>query len=303
MAEPEAAAPAIPAAPEAAAPSPAPATAAPAPTLADYNRQVWDGLEPGVREWYQGRGHTPDNFDLGEIAKQRREIERAFGKQRIVKPDSPDDAEGWASVWKDLGVPNDAKGYDFLKSDDPKEQADLDKVGEIFHKANLTPAQAKAVSEQLTEMYADQQNQNTESTADAEAKWAETVQKEEGDLRREWGGQYEHNNAAAGKAISVLGLEEAAIQRIAKDAGFAQTMKTLAAIGGAVDEATFRGMTGGAPVGATASRDTALARIAQLKADNEFQGRLQSPNPNTRGPALAEWDRLHKTAYDVGSAA
>jgi hypothetical protein len=81
--------------------------------------QPWhNGVDPDTLGWWQNKGYDitdPVKF-AGGITKQYRELEKNIGvpPDRIIRlPEKPDDLAGWNGVYSRLGVPADAKDYDF----------------------------------------------------------------------------------------------------------------------------------------------------------------------------------------------
>jgi hypothetical protein len=101
-----------------------------------------------------------------------------------------------------LGAPEKPDSYQFTPPEGvPEELAlggALDWYREVAAKAGLLPEQAQAVYEAYVR-----------KTAEMREAFTENVRKAEASLRLEWGPQYDGNIAAAKKAVSALGLEEA----------------------------------------------------------------------------------------------
>ena len=107
-------------------------------------------------------------------------------------------------------------------------------------------------------------------------------------------GDFEENGR---RAFRVSGLEPAALEGIERAIGTAKMMQMFGKFGQALGEASAPqpGRTGGGQFTTTA--EGAQGRIQTLGKDSDFQAKLLSTNPQVRGPALKEWEELHKTAY------
>ena len=72
------------------------------------------------------------------------DLEKVLGRgEHIFKPESPDDADGWAKYWQQLGVPPDVSGYEFdVDETVPFEDALLGRFKEFAQKQHYTKEQA-----------------------------------------------------------------------------------------------------------------------------------------------------------------
>jgi hypothetical protein len=125
----------------------------------------------------------------------------------------------------------------------------------LFHKAGLSPTQAKALAEGWNEMQAAERAADAQRAADAEREAAALAERQQGDLKREWGDRFDANTELAKRAIrsgmAAAGLKEDGIAEmidgLSKAHGFAAVHKFFAALGAPMAEAPAHGM--GTPAG------------------------------------------------------
>ena len=160
--------------------------------------------------------------------------------QSYKLPESPDKYES--------PVPEGADG-EFAKQ-----------VAPIFHKAGLSPTQAKALAEGWNELQT-QQAQAAAQAEEASAREASALaQRQQSELKREWGATYDAQVEQAKRAIragmGAAGLNDDAtaslIDTLEKAHGFAAVHKFFAALGAPMAEAKAHGM-GQAPAMAAKS--------------------------------------------------
>ena len=109
--------------------------------------------------------------------------ERTAGKV-MPRPDA-EDAEGTAALYKQLGRPEEASGYEFAEGTNPETAAAF---GALAHKNNLTVAQMKGLDEGMVVMLAERNEANTiERTAGLDT------------LKGEWGAAWTERTALAEK--------------------------------------------------------------------------------------------------------
>jgi hypothetical protein len=204
--------PATPAAPAAAPAAPAAAPAEPpaAPTWTD-------GLDAATKAMIEKDGYKSP-ADL--VAKVR-------GYQ------APETPEGY-----EIPVP-EGESPDFAKA-----------VAPLFHKAGLSPVQAKALAEGWNEMQGAQKAAAIEAEAAAEREAAALAERQQGDLKREWGDKFDANTELAKRAIrsgmAAAGLKDDGmaemIGSLERAHGFAAVHKFFAALGAPMAEASAHGM-------------------------------------------------------------
>ncbi len=210
------------AAPAAPAPTPPDATsaapAAPAaPAAAPAAPTDWTaGFDAASRSFVQSRFKAP-----GELMA---------ALQSFDPPESPDKYE--------LPVPEGDTG-DFAK-----------KVAPILHSAKLSPAQAKALAEGWNALNAQEKQAATQAQEAAEREAQAVAQRQQSELKAEWGSQFDAKVETARRAIragmSAAGIAEdqaaSMIDTLEKSHGFAAVHKFFAALGSQFTEARAHGM-------------------------------------------------------------
>lgn len=253
--------------------------------------------------WYDGKldaellGHIEnkgwkkdDPIDVAiNATKQARELQKHFGvppDQLLKLPKDTADEAGWKAVRERLGMPKEAKDYDFagVKHADGKDlDAGLaDAMRAAMHKAgtpkDLAPEIVKATVKHMDDAAAARANERNAR-----------ITTERTDLQREWGTNWEQNRLHAFQgARRAAGSDEAAtklIDAMQNEIGYKATMEFWRKIGAGTSEDTFvENARGAAPT----TRNGAVARLAELKADTDWTARL------LKGDAAAkrEFDNL-----------
>lgn len=262
--------------------------------------------------WYQGKldadliGHIENKGwkkdDPIEVAvqatKAARELQKHFGvpaDQLIKLPKDTADEAGWRSVHERLGMPKEAKDYDFsgLKFADGRDiDAGLaDAMRASLHKSGTPKDAASGIMKTVVD-YLDGQ-----STAAANER-AARIQTERTDLMKEWGTNWEFNRLSAMQgAKRAAGSDDAAaklIDSMQNAIGYKATMEFWRKIGAGTSEDTFVDTTQGAN---PTTRNGARARLNDLKADKEWSTRLLKGDAATK----REFDSLMTMIH--GSAA
>jgi len=213
------------AAPAPAATEPAAPAAAPAPADPPAAPSWTDGLDAATKAMIEKDGYKSP-ADL--VAKVR----------AYQAPDTPDAYE--------IPVP-EGEAPEFAAAIKP-----------LFHKAGLSPTQAKALAEGWNEMQATERAAEAEREAAAEREAVALAQRQQADLKREWGDKFDANTELAKRAIrsgmAAAGLKDDGmaelIGTLERAHGFAAVHKFFAALGAPMAEAPAHGL--GTPPGVQA---------------------------------------------------
>ena len=283
-------------------PTPTPAPT-PTPTPAPSPSAPWfEGkLDAELIGHIENKGWKKDDpIDVAiNATKQARELQKHFGvppDQLLKLPAKPDDEAGWKAVRERLGAPKEAKDYDFsgVKHADGKDvdTALADAVRGALYKAGMPKDAAPEVLKAAVKTLDDQ---NSARATERAAR----LQTERGDLQKEWGSNWEFNRLTAMQgAKRATGGDDAAagglIEAMQDKIGYKATMEFWRKIGSGTSEDTFVDTASG---GNPTTRNGATARLAELKGDKEWAGRL------LKGDAAAkrEFDGLMQLIH--GSAA
>lgn len=251
--------------------APAPA-APPAPALPWY-----DGADAEVIGHIQNRGW--DKLDPKAAAlnavKSHREAEKLIGapaNELLRMPKDANDAEGWGRVRERLGVPADAKGYDFstVKFADGSalDQGVIDVLGPALHGANVSKDKANEVVQAVVK-YLD--NADATDTKNEQDK----LNIERDALKVNWGSNVEANLLVAKNAAAALNVKPEAVAALEKVIGYAAVMEMFRNIGSRIGEDTF--ITNHAPGGSgVISADQATATLAEKQNDAAWVAKLNA---------------------------
>lgn len=224
--------------------------------------------------------------DPEQLAERYQSLEKKLGvpADRLLRLPEKMEGDEAKAIWERLGAPKEAKGYELAK-----DKADADPqfttwAEGMFHKNNLTKAQAIGVVAEY-EAYAKAQiASQTEARSNA-MKQADVT------LKKEWGPHYEANINICSQGAKILGLDKATLDTMEAIQGREKLFKTLQKIGASVGESAF--VDGGhAPTTPTLSAEEASQKLKDLQTDKKFAKKLFAGNVEAR----AEWDRLNKLA-------
>lgn len=267
---------------------------------------------PPPPAWYQGI----EGEDLGYIQnrgldkmtpveafratmKAHRDAEKFIGApaDKLVRlPSGPQDAEGLAALHARLGVPADAKEYDFstVKFADGSElDADFTaKVGAVLRSAGVPKDKAPDIVRTLVELG------EAEETADAQD-YAQHLDTQREALKIDWGSRTEANLEIARNAAKTLGIDPEAISSLEGQIGYAGVMKMFHNIGIRLGEDTFiTNQTGGAR-GTSFTVEQANAELARLQNDTAWVTKIN----NGDAEAMKQFDNLTRIVARGGRAA
>ncbi len=209
-------------------PTPTP-TPSPAPTPAPTPQEWTSGFSDETRGYVQKKGFK----DASALADSYINLEKLHGAgpDRLLRlPESMESAEAQA-VWEKLGKPKTAKDYQLQvpEKGDPKL---AEWAQDVFHKANLTSAQAQATMKAWNERQAAALAQTIENQKIA-------LQQNTEKLKTEWGAAYEKNMNLAKSGAMALELDATMIDSLGNAMGTEKLFKQLSKIGAGVGEATF----------------------------------------------------------------
>lgn len=212
---------------------------------------------------------TPDKAALAAV-QAHREAERFVGvpADRVIKlPADAADEAGWKAAWSRLGVPADAKEYDFssLVGEDKQpllDTAEQDWLRATAHKLNVPKDAATQLAQEIVKHRAD-------AAASAATEGTARLQEEHKMLEQNWGANMEANKFVARKGAEKLGLDATAVDALEKIAGYAKTMEALRRVGELSGEAKFFSGPGPNRDGIM-TREQAVSRKADLMQDQAW---------------------------------
>lgn len=267
------------------APAPDAAAVAAAAAAAAAGAKPWhEGIQGEDLGHLQNRGWDKLDAKAAAVAaaKAHREAEKVIGvpaNQLLRLPKDAADVEGNARLTAALGVPTDAKEYDFTTI----KFADGEGVDDAFANVLRPALQAARVSKDAAPgvvkaivNYLD----GVEATEVKDA--AANLATEREALRISWGSNAEPNLVVAKNAAATLNIDPEAIQALEKQIGYAKVMEMFRNIGQRMGEDTF--VSNGKDVRGNnipMSLEAAEATLAEKQNDYDFVKRLNS------GDALA----------------
>lgn len=252
-----------------------------------------DGAAPpagGAAPWYgtpdadtlgymQTRGldkMTPDKAALASI-QAHREAEKLIGApqdQLLRVPKDLSDVEGWNKVHTKLGVPADAKEYDFTaiknKAGETLDPGVTEVMRGLVAELKIPKASASLLVQKIVDL-ADK------SAGEQAALDAGALAQEQDKLSQNWGTNAGANKVVAENAMRALGVTEEHQEALKGTIGYAATMEMFRNIGARMGESSFVGGGGAdAAKGLAMSREAAQYQLDALQNDSAWVGRFSN---------------------------
>lgn len=247
----------------------------------DDNKQWYDGLnlDEESLSTVQNKGWT----DANSIIKSYRELEKFSGQDKndFIKIGKNEDGTfDYSEVYTKLGKPEKAEDYELSDSDFWNESR------EVLFKNGITKDQAKALQE-FVDGY---------TVKSQEAMEREYNEKFEGgleNLKKEWGSSFDANVELARGVVSELGITDEQLDRIGDIMGVDKIANMFLRMAKTTD--ADKPLTGYKQQSATATKESASSRIAELQNDPEFMKKVSEGDPK----AVQEMMDLAKATVTV----
>ena len=172
---------------------------------------AWSMLEPHIPDEYKTSGvwEAVKNKPV-QLFKNYVEAQRMVGRS-VQIPDKPDDAEGWAKVYKKLGAPEKPDGYEYDTSKWDKDfEFDTESLKRFREKAHSAGLSKKAYSE-LMDWYMTEVTGKAKVLNDQDAT---TVAVLETKLKNEYGPNYDYNKGVALKGLHSYVQDAEAVEHL-----------------------------------------------------------------------------------------
>lgn len=232
--------------------------------------------------------------DIPNLAKSFINAQKMVGRDKIALPGDDATEDEWSEVFKRLGRPDAADGYNLVKPTDlpegfPFQEALVKGFSEVAHKEGLTSKQATALYKWYLESEVDAFN-GIDQDQNAAAEKAET------ELRKKLGSGYEERMEAANMLLDRFApdglIEEIKTHGMANSALLSEMLISIA---GQFSEDTLKGM--GGPRFQTLTPESAKEEIKRLKMDKEFMDAYQNPKNPGHQAAMEKYQALYQAAY------
>lgn len=268
----------------------APPATSPATPPTPPSTNWFDGADADTLGYLQNRGW--DKLDAKtaafNAAKAHREAEKLIGvpADKIVRlPKDANDAEGWSKLRTQLGVPADAKGYDFsaVKFADGTALDDefTGTLSAALLKSDVAKDKAPEIAQAIVKFM-----ESAEGATSGEEAAALATQKDA--LKANWGNNYNANLIVAQNAFRALGVETAAVQALEKVVGYDKVMDLFRNIGSRIGEDSFVRSTAPGNTGGPMTREQATATLDERLRDTIWTGKLNAGDSST----VREFDNL-----------
>ena len=265
------------------------AIAAAAAAAAAAGNKPWYGdLPPEDAGYMQNRGYDKMQPAAAALAaiKAHREAEKHLGvpaNELLRMPKDTADAEGWTRFDTRVGVPAEAKDYDFSTvkvGDQPLDPKLVEKLAPALKSAHVNKADAPAIAKAIATVLAER----TAGDADAAA---QKLNNERIALKTNWNHNFDANLLIAQGALKTLGATPEEVNALEKTFGYAKVMEMFRNIGARTGEDKF--VANNAPGGnGVMSADQAQATLAERKNDQAWVTKLFAGDKD----AVREHDNL-----------
>jgi hypothetical protein len=259
----------------------------------------FDGIDAETIGHWDNKGWKKDDPKAlaSELTKAWKGLEKHFGvpADQILKlPKDATDEAGWSAVRQRLGMPKEAKEYDFsaVKFSDGTEldQGFTDTMRAALHKAGVSKDAAPEIARSVVKFM------EGADAAEASERTAR-LQADRAALEREWGSNFEFNRLTAMQgAKRAVGSDEAAasmVDAMEKAIGYKATMEFWRKIGAGTTEDTFVDATKG---GSPTTRNGAIARKAELEGDPAWVERYVKGDAKARQEMDSLLAQIHGVA-------
>lgn len=241
------------------------------------------GAGGAAKPWYDGKvdAETIGHWDNKgwkkddpvavaiEASKAARELQKHFGvpaDQLLRLPKDANDEAAMSAVRQRLGMPKEAKEYDFtsVKFADGTEldQGFTDAMRAALHKVGVAKDAAPEVVKAVVKFMDDADK------AEGDARTA-TLNSERANLQKEWGNNFEFNRLTAMQGAKRLGVDPETVAKLESEVGYSKIMEMFRKIGAGTTEDSFVEGGNGNPT----TMNGAKARIEELKSDPQWRAR------------------------------
>lgn len=207
------------------------------PNSTAANSGWWDSVpDAPTKEWLASKNFPSAN----EAFTSAHNLEKLFGADRagrtLLKPKDDADVDGWNAIARGLGVPEKASDYN-LPVPQGADDGFSKTAAEWFQKAGVPPRSANLIASEWNGWIQSQ-------VEAAEASDRQESERQMGQLKAEWGAQYDAKKDLAQRAYrqlsESLGLSESAkLERAESVFGAANLVKLFAGIGDLIGEHHF----------------------------------------------------------------
>lgn len=247
--------------------------------MAEGNEARWyDSLQ--IADENIGVIQTKGWENADALISSYRELEKHIGADKNDFIKMPKVGEGetpdYSEVYSRLGRPESAEGYELSDSDFAKA------ARETLFKAGITKSQAKELESWFNEYSKGVQTKAEEArAAELDAKTQAAVEA----LKKEWGANFEKNQALAKDAVQKFGLSDEVLDAIGDAAGADVAAKLFLALAERSDtNSPLTGYRGGGDE----TREIAAMKLSEMRNDPEIIKKLAAGDQKTN----EEFNRL-----------
>jgi len=210
----------------------------------DEHSEAVETSTEATKAWYDGRDLPDETIgyiqtkgfdDPVKVLESYRNLEKFKGvdEKRLLKLPEEELPENMGDIWNRLGRPESPDGYEIEAPENFQIDSDrVSKYKQLAHEAGISNSAFKKLFGQFVK-------DEIEGGSAFEASLAEQRQKQEMDLKREWGPKYDESVFLAEKGIRELGLSDEAKEIIIAGMGYDGAMKAFNKIAHAIGEKAF----------------------------------------------------------------
>lgn len=255
----------------------------------EFTKEGW-AKAYGLPDSIEAKFKTFDGF-----AKSYVNLEKMLGAQgKVAVPSEHSSPEEWEAFFQKVGRPHKPEEYQ-LKVDDKLKAAGIDEkvLGEyqaVAHKLGLT-------QKQMAELTAFHFGKVGASLESAQQQVLQQKEAAIGELKKEWGANYDANLQAAERGAAIVGIGKEVFQAdpaLANNPHFIKAMAKVAEMTKEAPGAGLRNQGGGIGIN---SPEAAKAEIAKIRGDKAHPYNNANARPADRQAAIEAVQKLYAIAY------
>ena len=192
----------------------------------------------------------------------------------VALPTEKSTPEEVSAFYGKLGRPETAEQYK-LAVPDGYDDSFPKAMAPIMFSAGITQEQASKLAEGWNGFIAAKQTE-------LENAYEAAQEKEMGELRKEWGADYDKNEEIARQAARKYGLGDAELTKMEHALGSKALMNLMYKIGSTIMDGEIKGVNGSSVSPAAYTAEQAQAKLDELKADKEFGAKFMAGDKEAR---------------------
>lgn len=225
--------------------------------------------------------------DVSDLAKSYAHLEKTMGKDKFTLPDKHATEQDWRDLMGKLGVPESVDQYEIkIPEDAPLEEGFADWYKQTAHELGVLPQQAQKLMDSFIA-------KNTEFMQQAEGAQKAQVETSLGELKAEWGANFDERVVMAKRVVKELGGED--LQKALNETGAGNDARIIKAFSKMAEFFAEDSDVRGGLANRGVTPEQALEQARGIMADTSHPWN-NATHPNHKA-ARAEVDKLYQLAY------